>query len=206
MRYGSGLQRRAIAAMMPPLRSKLLDEFIEYEPLEAGERPALIQAVTLCKDEQATLLLGKIDRMRSAVRWLGYVAEQGVKFRGVDAPHINQLSYNRLIVSDHYWRKELGQRVSEGLSAAKQRGLRLGGYRGHLDGLKLGPAASAEARRANARDRDAATWAVIKEVRYRGVTSLTGIAKRLNQMGHTAPRGGEWSPAQVRLVIKRFED
>jgi hypothetical protein len=43
------------------------------------------------------------------------------------------------------------------------------------------------------------------ELLRRGITSLTGIATRLNQMKHPAPRGGQWSPAQVRAVIKRCE-
>ncbi|RVQ68756.1 hypothetical protein EKN06_00535 [Croceicoccus ponticola] len=204
-RLNEDAQRRAVQAIMPPLRSKMIGEFIELEPLEAGERTALNEAVQLCKNERATLLIGQIDRMRSGIRWLGYIATEGVKFRGADVPQINHLSYNQLVSSDYYWRREMGQKVSDALAEAKDRGLTLGGDRGNSAGLKLGPAASATARQAKAMRRDAATWAAIEDVRYRGVTSLTGIAKRLNQRGHRAPRGGAWSPAQVQTVIKKFE-
>lgn len=198
-------QRAAAKEMLPPSRSTILAEFIEHEPLTAGERPALRCAVRLCKDQDATLLIGKIDRMRNGVRWLSFVRELGVRFRGVDAPHINHLSYNLLVIADLHWRRELGLRVSQALANAKNAGTPLGGDRGNAADLRSGPAQSAKVRRAKADQRGASTMEEIKLLRYRGVTSLDGMATRLNQMGHEAPRGGLWSAAQVRRVIMKFE-
>ena len=205
-RLNEEAQRASVEAMLPPGRSSLIRVFIEQEPLTAGKRPALEEAVQLCKDQKATLLLAQIERMRSAVHWLGYVMQEGVKFRGVDAPHINQLSYNRLVSSDWRWRQDMARRVGHALAKAKERGALLGGDRGNTEGLRRGPAASAKARGEKANRRDFTTMADIELIRYRGITSLTGIAKRLNQMGRSAPRGGEWSPSQVRIVIRKFEE
>ncbi len=205
-RLNEEAQRASVKAMLPAGRSSLIGEFIEHEPLTVGRRPALEQAVQLCKDQKATLLLVQIERMRSAVRWLGYVQQEGVKFRGVDAPHINQLSYNRLVVADLHWRGFMAHQVRHSLTKVKEHGAVLGGDRSKTEGLRRGPAASAKARGAMANRRDISTMADIELIRYRGITSLTGIAKRLNQMGRRAPRGGEWSPSQVRIVIRKFEE
>ncbi|MCA6111277.1 recombinase family protein [Bradyrhizobium cenepequi] len=40
-------------------------------------------------------------------------------------------------------------------------------------------------------------------IRSDGTTSAGKIAAVLNERGITAPRGGAWSPAQVRRVLSR---
>ena len=204
-RMNANAQLDAIRAMLVPKKAKLLEKYTELEPLTDNDRPELRRAVRHCKDVGATLLVGQLDRMRGGVRWLEFVSQQGIKFRGVDAPHINQISYHLLTVADLHWREELGRRVTASLAQAKADGVSLGGDRGHNEGLKQGPSASALARRTKADARDASTMRLIEDVRHRGVTSLVGITQRLNQMGQRAPRGGVWSPAQVRRIIKKLE-
>ena len=203
-RLNEDAQRRAICAYLPARRSALIGEFVEREPLVDGDRPALRRAVQLCREAGATLLFGRIDRMRNGVHWLGYVHENSIRFRGVDAPHINNLSYNLLVVSDLQWRKDMGERVRQAI-AKSQRGTPAERGHGNKDGLRLGPEASASARRISAMKRDRVIMDGIALIRHRGITSLTGIARRLNQMGSCAPRGGSWSAAQVRSVLRKFE-
>lgn len=191
---------------MRPGYTRLVAEFEEEEPLTMHWRPELEEAVKFCQAHNATLLIGQIERMRSGVQWLAYVKDWGVKFRGADAPHINQLSYNLLVVADIHWRKEMSIKVKTALANAKASGKPIGGDRGHNEGLLSGPAKSAEVRRERADRRDSWTLQDIRQIQHRGVTSLSGIAACLNQMGISAPRGGQWSAAQVQRVIGRFSD
>jgi len=204
-RLNADIQRAAIQAALIPGKTKLIAEYTDREPLLDDNRPEFLRAIEHCKFHEATLLIGQIDRMRSNVRWLGLARQAGIKFRGADAPHINQLSYHYLVIADLYWREELGRKVAKALVDAKRDGAKLGGKRERDQGLKLGPAASAMARREYAHSRDAEIMSLIDDIRSRGVTSLEGISRRLNWMGHRAPRGGLWQPSQVRRVLKKFE-
>lgn len=196
------VQRKAIAALLAKGRAKLIAELIEAEPLEDGQRPKLNQAIDLCKNLDATLVVGKLDRMRGGVGWLDMIFAKGVKFRGADIPYLHSSTFYRLKSDDWSWRCTMSSKVKEALVAADQRGVLLGGKRENADGLRKGPAASAVVRQRNAISRDWRTFELIKFHQERGVNSLTFLATRLNQMGHEAPKGGKWNAAQVRRVIK----
>ena len=43
---------------------------------------------------------------------------------------------------------------------------------------------------------------VIAGLREEGIDSLLGMAARLNERGISAPRGGQWTAAQVSRVLK----
>lgn len=102
-------------------------------------------------------------------------------------------------------RKAISRRTSEALAAAKARGVRLGGARGNASDLLKGPAASAAKRSQIAQDRAVKVMRQIRALEE-GNLSLRHIAASLNERGITAPRGGLWSAAQVRVVIQRVED
>lgn len=205
-RLNADAQRATVRSLLRPGRTRLINEFVEMEPLTAGERPVFESAVQYCRNHQATLLIGQLIRMKSALRWLGVASEAGIRFRGADAPWMHQLNYHGLVFHEGYRRRDVGVSVREALAQSKAAGKSLGGDRGLLEGLRLGPAASAETRRNRADRRDRETMSQIRLIRHRGVTSLSGIATRLNQMGISAPRGGEWTATQVRRVSKKWDD
>lgn len=195
-----------MAALLTTGPSHLIKEFTEQEPLIGGKRPGLKQAVALCKASNATLVFGKLDRMRNAVHWLQFAYDEGVRILAVDVPELNRAYFYQLKLEDQSRRRAVGQNIKSSLACAQAQGVLLGGKRRNAEGLKQGPEASVVSRREGAYRRDQSIMAEIRMLRHRGVTTLTGISKRLNQMGRKAPRGGDWSPAQVRLVIKKFED
>ena len=45
---------------------------------------------------------------------------------------------------------------------------------------------------------------VISDIKAGGAQSLRSIAAELNERGISAPRGGEWSAAQVRATIAKM--
>jgi Recombinase len=90
------------------------------------------------------------------------------------------------------------------LAAAKAQGKRLGGFRGR-PGTAADCAKAREARSASADARAADLAPVIEGIRAAGANSLGDIARELNARDISAPRGGQWSPAQVRLLVKRLQ-
>ncbi|MBX7514907.1 recombinase family protein [Qipengyuania sp. GH38] len=199
-------QSEAIDQLLELAPARVIKEFKEVEPLISGKRPALEDAIAFCKRENARLIFGKMNQMRGLLKWLGRLHEEGVGVAAADVPDFSRDYYWRLYNRDRSWRYAMSDKVTEALAKAKSDGAMLGGSRGNPEVLKKGPARSASARQARARWRDRTTFTTIELVRTRGVTSLTGIAERLNQMGLAAPRGGAWSPTQVRRIIRKFEE
>jgi hypothetical protein len=70
----------------------------------------------------------------------------------------------------------------------------------------LGRPIALQVRQEKARGRAADLAPVIKEIQKQGITTLTGIAQELNAMGHTAARGGSWSPTQVMYLLRDIEN
>ena len=56
-----------------------------------------------------------------------------------------------------------------------------------------------------ARQRAANLTPVVEEIRASGVTSPSGIARKLNAQGHTAPEGGPWTGTKVKFLLKNME-
>lgn len=54
---------------------------------------------------------------------------------------------------------------------------------------------------ASASERRAEVLALIKTMKLRGNTTLTGIANELNRRGIPALRGGQWTATQVSRVL-----
>lgn len=199
-------QRAAIRELLSGRPARVIRWVEEQEPLTDGERPALEEAIAECKARNANLIFGQLDRMRRNVYWLEIIYSHGIRVAAADIPHFAHDEYMKLNNQRRLWRLRMGELVSEALANAKSRGETPRNRRGVQGNLKLGPAASAKARRQKAIRRGAHTMSEIDILQCRGITSLTGIAEELNRIGHAAPRGGLWSAAQVSRVIKRHRD
>lgn len=199
-------QRKAVSAFVVGASAREVGEFIESEPLASSSRPALEEAIAYCISQNATLIFGKLGRMRGRVEWLQKINELGVRVMAADLPNFCRGEYWKLYNEHNSWRRAMSKSVSDGLARSKAAGETLGGLRGDPENLRKGPAKSLEVRQAKARHRDRAVFEAIKALNERGVTSLPQIARRLNLMGHKAPRGGPWSANQVRRVVKRFPE
>ena len=198
-------QLRGIEILLDRRHCRRLTVLVETEPLEAGRRPRLEEAISICREQAATLVFGKLDRMRGAKRWLDQLFAEGIKFRAADLLHLDWVSYQSLRSTEEGRLKRVGQTIKTAL-AEKRVSTLPKDYLSNLDGLRDGPKASLESRQQRARFKACDTLWLIHAIRKDDVKTLAGIATRLNNMGHKAPRGGNWSAAQVRRVVNRFPD
>jgi ADP-ribose pyrophosphatase YjhB (NUDIX family) len=71
---------------------------------------------------------------------------------------------------------------------------------GHVAVLKK----ARQVRTDKARQKAVSTMTAIADAQALGITTLRGIAHKLNEWGRTAPRGGKWRAGQVKAAIERF--
>ena len=188
---GLDAQRSAVAAYAAC--RELLGEFVEVESGRKNDRPQLADALALCRQKRAVLVIAKLDRLARSVAFISNLMESGVEFVAVDMPQANRLTLHILAAVAEHEREMISQRTKVALAAAKARGTRLGNPRPDL--AKAGAAASATAARFRA-----SVLPTIRALRAEG-RSLRAVAAELNSRGIVAAQGGAWYAASVRVVL-----
>ena len=203
-RSGLGLdaQRKAITDRLRG-DAELIAEYTEVESGGRNDRPRLAEALATCRVHRATLIIAKLDRLARNVAFVSGLMDAGVDFEAVDFPQANRLTIHILAAVAEHEAKMISDRTRAALAAAKARGITLGGWRGRAG--TCNDLVRARASRTDKAVRRASDLrATIREIQTSGAQSLCAVASRLNQRGITAPRGGNWSSAQVKRVLSRL--
>lgn len=202
---GLGLeaQKEAVQRYLNGGRWRMMGEFTEVESGKRKDRPALADALALCRLHDATLIIAKLDRLARNVLFTATLMESGVKFTAVDFPDANNLTVHILSAVAEHEAAMISARTKAALAAAKARGKVLGcGNDSIAKHAKRGARASAVRRIALAEKRNVDLQPVIARIRASGATSLREIADRLNaQEIPTARRGVKWHANSVRRVL-----
>lgn len=208
-RSGLGLeaQRAAISAFLRPGDALLQPPYVEVESGRRADRPELRAAIERCRRTGATLLIAKLDRLARNVAFVSGLRESGVEFRACDFPDANRLMVHILVAFAEHEAEMISERTKAALTAAKARGVKLGGDRGYRPPAPPTGLDTAKATALRQRKADHAAFAVlpvIERLRGEGVQSLGGLAKRLNELGQPTSRGGgEWTATAVKRALAR---
>ena len=104
----------------------LLLEFTEVESGKNNERKKLSEAIETARQNQATLIIAKLDRLSRNVGFIFELRNSGVDFICCDIPEANTLTIGIFAVMAQHERELISQRTKAGLEAAKARGKKLG--------------------------------------------------------------------------------
>jgi DNA invertase Pin-like site-specific DNA recombinase len=212
-RSGLGIegQRSAVARFAETEGRTLLAEFVEVETGKGADaldqRPQLKAALTAAKRAGVPVVVSKLDRLSRDVAFIAGLMSQRVPFivteLGADADPFMLHLYAAPAEKE---RRLISERTKAALAAAKARGVKLGGDRGHRiatpEGIARGAEAGAATRRIMA-DRSAhRVLPRIEELRASGA-SLAEVAATLSAEGVPTPRGGAWTATAVRRALLR---
>ncbi len=178
--------------------------------MESGkrnDRPAIAEALRLCRLHKATLVIAKLDRLARNVHFISSLMESGVDFVACDFPEANRLTVHILAAVAEHEASMISARTKAALEAAKARGVVLGGQRGSLERMAgmaaKGMRISAIVRQQAAAKRREDLLPVIEDLKANGAASLRAIAQGLNGAGLTTARGRQWTATQVMRVTGR---
>jgi DNA invertase Pin-like site-specific DNA recombinase len=204
---GLGLeaQRAAVSGYLNGGDWILVREVVEVESGKRNDRPALAEALKLCRKHKATLVIAKLDRLARNVHFISGLMEAGVEFVAVDMPSANRFVVHILAAVAEQEALAISKRTKAALEAAKARGTKLGGRRVSADHFAEiaveGRKVAASVLRSRKESYQREIRPVIDEIMATGVTTLRGIAAELNARGELTPRGSQWSAVQVQRVI-----
>jgi DNA invertase Pin-like site-specific DNA recombinase len=202
---GIEAQRESIRSYLARVNhgAQLIEEFSETESGRKSDRPKLKEALSRCELAGAKLIIAKLDRLSRDVHFLTGLEKAGVDFVACDLPDANRLTVHMMAVVAQYEAERISERTKDALQAAKKRGTKLGSPKGaaHLVGRGNAEAVTAIKRKA---DRNAERLeAEIMRIQQEGVTSLSGIAAKLNERGILTPQRKQWHPQSVKRLLAR---
>lgn len=204
-RSGLGLeaQKSAVQAILKP-GDRLIAEVIEVESGKRRDRPQLAKALHQAKVNKAALVVAKVDRLARNVHFLETILSGDVEVVFADLPQVSgpmgRFILQQLAAVAQLEAGLISERTKAALAAAKQRGAKLGGFKGVTVDSKLGTQALIQQADARAVD----FGIVITDVQASGVSSLKGIADALNARGIPTARGKQWQAVQVKRVLSRM--
>jgi DNA invertase Pin-like site-specific DNA recombinase len=204
---GLGLeaQRQAVESYLNGGNWKVVAEFVEVESGKNSDRPELVKALASARLRRIPLIVANVSRLTRSLAFLSRLLEAGADVRFADLPKIEGPT-GRFMLQQMAAVAELeggliSTRTKAALQAAKARGRKLGGFRGHKadDAARR---ASLAVRQAKARALAADLAPVIAELQATGATSLNGLAKALTARGIPTAKGGDrWTPTGVARVL-----
>lgn len=201
---GLGLeaQRETVANYLNGGSWQLVAELVEVESGGKNDRPKLAEALSLCRNHGATLVVAKLDRLARDAHFLLGLQNAGVDFVAVDMPSANRLTVGIMALVAEEERHLVSTRTKAALAAAKARGVKLGGFRGRPGTAEdCDKARAAHSAKANAKANDL-------RVIFDSFADLSHseTARRLNDAGVLSPSGlvGAWTPAAVSRLRARL--
>jgi DNA invertase Pin-like site-specific DNA recombinase len=163
------------------------------------KRPILAKALQHAKKEGAVLMVSKLDRLGRNVSFISALMEQRVNFivtqLGKDADPFMLHLYAALSEKE---RNLISERTKAALKVLKDNGAKLGNKTNLDDARLLSNATNAE----KAKEFALKVGGTIESYRSQGL-SMQAIADKLNQLGISTARGGDWYASTVANILKR---
>jgi DNA invertase Pin-like site-specific DNA recombinase len=203
---GLGLeaQRAAVRAFAAAQGWTLVAEFSDVASGKDDRRPGFQAALARCRQLGAVLAAARLDRITRRAHTLSQLLEEGHSVRAADMPGADDLMVRIYAAMAQKERELIGERTRAALAAAKARGVRLGGDRGHRPAAGPDAAAAGLARR-EAAGRTAHRLALeVERLRADGVVAHAALARALTTSAVPTPRGGSvWTHTTVARVLLR---
>lgn len=183
--------------------SKLITSFIEIESGKKDDRPQLNEALQLCKDNNYTLLIAKLDRLSRNVEFLFHIKNSGVEIHCIDLPQLNTLTLGIYATLAQHERELIGQRTKAALQAKKARGVKLGAPNAAFtDAMRLN-ALKAIQNKAQSNENTIRAVDAIR-MKLQETKNLSHIAAYLNEKHFQTAKGKAFKAEQVKRLINRF--
>jgi DNA invertase Pin-like site-specific DNA recombinase len=200
---GLDAQRERIMSYLNGGNWSLIGEFTEVESGRMNDRPALEDAVKLCKREKATLVVATLDRLtRDLAFGATLLNDTKVRFVCADFPEASREMLQMRMVFAEWEARKIGERTKLALAELKKKGKKLGSPT-----PKIGSAAGVKVVKAKADKYADRVGPIVRDIiRKTGADTMRDIAAALEARGVATPRGNtNWGPTQVSNLLKRIK-
>ena len=196
----------------------LVKEFEEIESGKKSDRPQLLKAIEVAKENGATLIIAKLDRLSRNAKFIFTLRDSGVKFICADMPEANSLTIGLLSVLAEEEAKRISERTSSALAQIKNKiesgekhiskngnvVKKLGSPQNLTDEVRKAGRDSYSNKALNNPENKRA-GAFIVSLKEQGLTYYA-ITEKLNESGFKTSRGNDFNQMQVKRLYKRYKN
>lgn len=188
--------------------TKPIEEYVEVESGRKTDkgRPKLKEALSVCRNTGATLIVAKLDRLARNVSFLSNLLESDVEIVFCDFPQANKMVLHILAAISQYEAELIATRTKQALAAKKARGCKLGNpehlMNRHAEALSNSNYTNREKAKANPNNKRAVAFL---KVLVKQDKTLKEMAEILNQEGFVTSKGCAFLPSTVYKLIKRYK-
>jgi DNA invertase Pin-like site-specific DNA recombinase len=210
---GLEAQQTEIARYVGGHDGQLINTFVEIESGTSSKlvkRTIIWEALDACKQEGATLIVAKLDRLARDVEFTSRLMNLGVKFVACDIPQANEFTIHVMAAVAEQEAKRISERTKEALARKKANGANLG-WRAHK--TRKGCPFDKEAREKaaetnknkslnNPRNKRAVAYA---HNLYKQGETYNHIAYLMNREGFKSPHGNRISATTVMRWVGNYD-
>ncbi len=182
----------------------LIESYTDVESGKNNNRPNLIQAIEDCKNNDATLLIAKLDRLSRNAAFIFTLRDTQVKFKCVDMPEANSVTIGIMAVLAQDERERISKRTKDALAELIRQGVKLGSSQ-NLNKEARQKGLQARMRNAHNNENNLKAAELIISLRKNGL-SFYAITNRLNKLGFKTRRNNRFQQIQVHRLYERFLD
>lgn len=192
---GLDAQKEIISQFIAINGGEIVAEYSEQESGKKADRNALRQASEHAKKIGGAVIVAKVDRLtRDASFGMAYVKTNNIVF--CDHPKMSTLEQCIFFGMAQQEREFISQRTKAALAVKKAQGFKLGG-KYQPENLKKARQAALE------KSKSISQRQAFSAIEFMQGT-LRQKADRLNELGYTTPKGGQWTAIQVSRLIAKF--
>ncbi|UII81508.1 recombinase family protein [Flagellimonas sp. CMM7] len=197
-------QSQVLAHLTRNSDNQLLKEFQEQETgTNKKHRPKLAEAIALCKQENATLIIAKLDRLSRNVAFISSLMDSKVKFKALDLPDATNLTIHIFAAIAQHEADLISQRTRTALQQLKKQGIKLGNPQNLTqEARELG--AFANRTKAKENPNNVKANAHIALLKKEGLT-LRQMACKLNESGFKTSTGKQFGANTVRRLLNKLK-
>ncbi|WAX17077.1 hypothetical protein PF672P2_00062 [Parabacteroides phage PF672P2] len=200
---------------------EILGEFYDKMSGRSRHRPGLIKALEIARENNATIVFSRLDRLARDAEYSYMIKNSGVGLYFCDFPDIDSFVFGIMAAHAEKESENISKRIKASTAHMKKQIEENGMYLSKRTGKyieKLGnpnlskvqhlgcEAAGKVSKASKVNDKD---WnkarGLAVYLRERGDT-VACIADTLNELGHTTRTGGKWSKGTVSRLLKSVGD
>ena len=184
--------------------NNIIAEYIEVETGKSVNRPQLNEALQCCKENNATLIVAKLDRLARNLHFVTSLQVANVDFICCDMPTANRLTIHIISAIAENEALLISQRTKQALAEKKRQGVKLGNPQNNgltEQNIAKGRSIRIENALSNEHNRKAST--LIGMMRNNG-SKWSEIVSQLNQNGFRTRRNCQFDITAVKRLYARY--
>lgn len=197
---GLGLKDQRESVLRYVGQDKIVQEFTEIESGRNTYRKELREAIELCQETGATLVIARLDRLSRNAAFTMALRDSDIDFVAVDMPDANSLTIGIMSVIAQNEAETTSKNTKKALAVLKREGKKLGTPENLTE---AGRTKSIQVRKQRAQENKNNRTALTLIDAYEGMT-LEFIAKKLNDGGFKTRNNCNFTPTQVTRLKKLY--